>query len=177
MLIFIYSKLATLKAIYNMKKIILKESQLVDITERVIKEQFSGDPNAFNTDVKDVSIYGLNKYFTEYGDRDMDVVYTNCYVKWRYDMDIRSWGIKDVSVYTTSVVINATVEIYDEDYTKVEVEKEIELVVDEMGGFSSDKEGEWSYEDEMSDDLFSHSVFPTDLEIDMETKTVHVRWN
>ena len=105
MLIFIYSKLAALKAIYNMKKIILKESQLVDITERVIKEQFSDDPNAFNTDVKDVSIYGLNKYFTEYGDRDMDVVYTNCYVKWRYDMDIRSWGIKDVSVYTTSVVI------------------------------------------------------------------------
>ena len=108
-----------------MKKIILKESQLVDITEKVIKEQYSDDPNAFETGVKDVSFYGLDKYFTEYSGRDMDVTYTNCYVKWRYDMDIRSWGIKDVSVYTSSVRINATVEIYDEDYTKVEVEKEI----------------------------------------------------
>lgn len=160
-----------------MKKIILKESQLVDITERVIKEQYSDDPNAFTTDVKDVSFYGLEKYFTEYSGRDVDVTYTNCYVNWRYDMDIRSWGIKDVSVYTSSVIINATVEIYDEDYTKVEVEKEIELVVDDMGGFNSDEEGKWYYEDEMSDELFSHSVFPTDLEIDMNTKTVHVRWN
>ncbi len=160
-----------------MKKIILKESQLVNITEKVIKEQYSDDPNAFTTDVKDVSFYGLEKYFTEYSGRDMDVTYTNCYVNWRYDMDIRSWGIKDVSVYTSSVIINATVEIYDEDYTKVEVEKEIELVVDDMGGFNSDEEGKWYYEDEMSDELFSHSVFPTDLEIDMNTKTVHVRWN
>lgn len=160
-----------------MKKIILKESQLVNITEKVIKEQYSDDPNAFTTDVKDVSFYGLEKYFTEYSGRDMDVTYTNCYVNWRYDMDIRSWGIKDVSVYTSSVIINATVEIYDEDYTKVEVEKEIELVVDDMGGFNSDEEGKWYYEDEMSDELFSHSVFPTDLEIDMSTKTVHVRWN
>jgi hypothetical protein len=107
----------------------------------------------------------------------MDVTYTNCYVKWRYDMDIRSWGIKDVSVYTSSVRINATVEIYDEDYTKVEVEKEIELFVDDMGGFNDEEKGKWYYEDEMSDELFSHSVFPTDLEIDMNTKTVHVRWN
>jgi|TARA_R110001583_G_scaffold137985_1_gene289572 hypothetical protein len=160
-----------------MKKIILKESQLVDITEKVIKEQYSDDPNAFETGVKDVSFYGLDKYFTEYSGRDMDVTYTNCYVKWRYDMDIRSWGIKDVSVYTSSVRINATVEIYDEDYTKVEVEKEIELFVDDMGGFNDEEKGKWHYEDEMSDELFSHSVFPTDLEIDMNTKTVHVRWN
>ena len=35
-----------------MKKIILKESQLVNITEKVIKEQYSDDPNAFETGVK-----------------------------------------------------------------------------------------------------------------------------
>jgi len=160
-----------------MKKIILKESQLVNITEKVIKEQYSDDPNAFTTDVKDVSFYGLEKYFTEYSGRDMDVTYTNCYVKWRYDMDVRSWGIKDVSVYTSSVIINAMVEIYDEDYTKVEVEKEIELMVDDMGGFSSDEEGKWYYEDQMSDELFSQSVFPTGLEVDMNDKTIHVLWN
>ena len=49
-----------------MKKIIVKESQLVNITENVIREQFSDDPNAFTTEVKDVSFYGLEKYFSEY---------------------------------------------------------------------------------------------------------------
>ena len=46
-----------------MKKIIVKESQLVNITEKVIKEQYSDDPNAFNTEVQDVSFYGLEKIF------------------------------------------------------------------------------------------------------------------
>jgi len=161
------------------KKIKLSESQLTQVVQKVIKEQknYSDDPNAFTTDVKDVSIYGLNKYFTEYGDRDIDVTYTNCYVNWRYDMEVRSWGIKDISVYTTSVVINATVEIYDEEYTKVEVEKEIELFVDDMGGFNDEEKGKWHYEDEMSDNILSHSILPTDLEIDMNTKTVQVIWN
>jgi len=160
-----------------MKKIIVKESQLTNVVENVVKEQFSDDPNAFMTEVQDVSFYGLEKYFSEYKGQDMDVTYTNCYVNWRYDMDVRSWGIKDVSVYTTSVVINAMVEIYDEEYTKVEVEKEIELMVDDMGGFSSDEEGKWHYEDQMSDELFSQSVFPTGLEVDFNEKTVHVLWN
>ena len=160
-----------------MKKIIVKESQLTNVVENVVKEQFSDDPNAFMTEVQDVSFYGLEKYFSEYKGQDMDVTYTNCYVNWRYDMDVRSWGIKDVSVYTTSVVINAMVEIYDEEYTKVEVEKEIELMVDDMGGFSSDEEGKWHYEDQMSDELFSHSVFPTGVEVDFNDKTVHVMWN
>ena len=160
-----------------MKKIIVKESQLVNITEKVIKEQLSDDPNAFTSEVKDVYFYGLENYFPEFKGRDIDVTYTNCYVNWRYDMDVRSWGIKDVSIYTTSVMINAIVEIYDEDYTKVEAEKEIELLVDDMGGFSSDEEGKWHYEDEMSDDIMSGSVFPTELEINMNDKTVHVMWN
>jgi|TARA_B100001758_G_scaffold241722_1_gene248931 hypothetical protein len=160
-----------------MKKIIVKESQLTNVVENVVKEQLSDDPNAFSTEVQDVSFYGLEKYFPEYVGHDMDVSYTNCYVNWRYDMDIRSWGIKDISVYTSSVVINAMVEIYDEDYTKVEVEKEIELMVDDMGGFSSDEEGKWHYEDQMSDELFSQSVFPTGLEVDFNDKTVHVLWN
>jgi len=160
-----------------MKKIIVKESQLTNVVENVVKEQLSDDPNAFMTEVQDVSFYGLEKYFSEYKGQDMDVTYTNCYVNWRYDMDVRSWGIKDVSVYTTSVVINAMVEIYDEEYTKVEVEKEIELMVDDMGGFSSDEEGKWHYEDQMSDELFSQSVFPTGLEVDFNEKTVHVLWN
>ena len=46
-----------------------------------------------------------------------------------------------------------------------------------MGGFSSDEEGKLHYEDEMSDDMTSGSVFPTELEINLNDKTFHVMWN
>jgi|TARA_R110000823_G_C15866379_1_gene493723 hypothetical protein len=160
-----------------MKKIIVKESQLINITEKVIKEQISDDPNSFSTEIQDVDFYGLENHFPEYKGRDMDVVYTNCSVNWRYDMDIRSWGIKDISIYTTSVVINATIEVYDEEYTKVEVEKEIELMVDDMGGFSSDEEGKWHYEDEKEDEMRYHTILPTALQIDLNDKHISIMWN
>jgi hypothetical protein len=160
-----------------MKKIILKESQLVNITENVIKEQFSDDPNAFSTQVDDCDFLGLQTYFPEYTDRDIDISYLDCVVNWRLDLDIRSWGIKDISIYTTSVVIKAGVEIYDEDYTKVEVEKEIELNVDDMGGFKSDEPGKWYYEDEQDDKMRYHTILPTHVQVDLEDKSVIVRWN
>ena len=144
--------------------------------KKIIKEQFSDDPNTFTTEIDDVDFYGLETYFPEYEGRDMDVVYLNCYVKWRYDLDVRSWGIKDISVYTTSVVINATVEIYDKDYTKVEVDKEIEIFVDDMGGFKSDDVDKWYYEDEKDNERY-HTILPTNLQIDLSGKSVIVGWN
>ena len=107
-----------------MKKIIIKESQLINITENVIKEQ-----------------------------------------------------LKDISIYTTSVIINVTVEIYDEDYTKVEDEKEIELMVDDMGGFKSDEPGKWYYEDEKDDEMRYHTILPTNIQVDLEDKSIIVMWN
>jgi len=160
-----------------MKKIIIKESQLVNVAEKVIKEQFSDDPNAFSTQVDDCDFLGLQTYFPEYTDRDIDISYLDCVVNWRFDLDIRSWGIKDISIYTTSVVIKAGVEIYDEDYTKVEVEKEIELNVDDMGGFKSDEPGKWYYEDEQDDKMRYHTILPTHVQVDLEDKSVIVRWN
>jgi hypothetical protein len=160
-----------------MKKIIIKESQLVNVAEKVIKEQFSDDPNAFSTQVDDCDFLGLQTYFPEYTDRDIDISYLDCVVNWRFDLDIRSWGIKDISIYTTSVVIKAGVEIYDEDYTKVEVEKEIELNVDDMGGFKSDEPGKWYYEDEQDDKMRYHTILPTYVQVDLEDKSIIVRWN
>ena len=120
---------------------------------------------------------GLENYFPEYKGRDMDVTYLNCSVNWRYDLDIRSWGIKDISIYTTSVIINASVEIYDEDYTKVEVEKEIEFMVDDMGGFKSDDPEKWYYEDEKDDEMRYHTILPTSIQVDLEDKSIIVLWN
>ena len=144
--------------------------------ETILSEQFSDDPNTFTTEIDDVDFYGLENYFPEYKGRDMDVVYLNCYVNWRYDLDVRSWGIKDISVYTTSVVINASVEIYDEDYTGVEVDKEIEISVDDMGGFKSDDPDKWYYEDEKDNERY-HTILPTNLQIDLNDKSVIVGWN
>ena len=59
------------------KKIIKEES-----SKKIIKEQFSEDPNTFTTEIEDVDFYGLDNYFPEYKGRDMDVVYLNCYVNW-----------------------------------------------------------------------------------------------
>ena len=177
MYIFIICKLAALKAIYTMKKIILKESQLVNITEKVIREELSGDPNSFSTQVDDVDFSGLQNYFPEYRDRDIDLSYLDCVVNWRFDLDVRSWGIKDISIYTSSVVLKAGVEIYDEDYTKVEVEKEIVLTVDDMGGFKSDEPGKWYYEDEQDDEMRYHTILPTNVQVDLDDKTIIVMWN
>jgi hypothetical protein len=92
-------------------------------------------------------------------------------------LDIRSWGIKDISIYTTSVIINASVEIYDEDYTKVEVEKEIEFMVDDMGGFKSDKQDNWYYYDEQDDEMRLSTILPTSIQVDLEDRTIQVIWN
>ena len=73
-----------------MKRIIVKESQLANITENVINEQLSDDPNSFSTQVDDVDFIGLENYFPEYKGRDMDIEYLDCVVNWRFDLDIRS---------------------------------------------------------------------------------------
>ena len=160
-----------------MKKIIVKESQLVNVAENVIREQFSEDPNAFNTEVEDVDILGLKSYFPEYKDRDFEIVDLDCYVNWRYDLDVRTWGIKDISIYTTSVQVRAIIEIYDEEYTEIETTKEIELSVDDMGGFQSDDPDKWYYDDEKGSEMRYHTILPTMVQVDLEDKFITVMWN
>ena len=75
------------------------------------------------------------------------------------------------------MVIKAGIEVYDEDYTKVEVEKEIELNVDDMGGFKSDEPGKWYYEDERDNEMRYHTILPTNVQIDLEDKFITIRWN
>ena len=106
---------------------------------------------------------GLKDYFPEYRDRDFEVVDMDCYVNWRYDLDVRTWGIKDISIYTTSVQVSAVIEIYDEEYTEVETTKEIELNVDDMGGFKSDKPDKWYYDDEKDNEMRYHTILPVQM--------------
>jgi len=160
-----------------MRKIIIKESQLVNVAEKVIKEQFSDDPNTFRTNVEDVDWFGLKDYFPEYRGRDFEIVDMDCYVNWRYDLDVRTWGIKDISIYTTSIQLSATIEIYDEEYTEVETTKEIVLNVDDMGGFQSDEPDKWYYDDEKEDEMRYHTIVPTNVQVDLKDKFITVFWN
>ena len=161
------------------KKIKLSESQITEVVQSIIKEQtnFFDDPNSFTTKVEDVDMFGIGDYFPEYKGRDFDISYMDCEVNWRYDMDVRSWGIKDISIYTTSVKLDVVIEIYDEEYTKVETEKRIEIIVDDMGGFQSDDPDKWYYMDEKDDEMRYHTILPTSVQIDLTDKDIIVLWN
>ena len=163
------------------QKIKLSEEQMTTVIEKVITEQLGllkdDDPNAFRTKVEDVDLVGLKDYFPEYRDRDFEVVDMDCYVNWRYDLDVRTWGIKDITIYTTSVQVSAVIEIYDENYTEVETTKEIKLNVDDMGGFQSDEPDKWYYDDEKDDEMRYHTILPTNVQVDLEDKFITVMWN
>ena len=159
-----------------MKKITLSESQLSNVMKRTVVEQLTRDedPNKFTTTLdrmNDVDIFGIEKYVTEIGENDNhDIDQIDIEIDWRYELDVRRWGIKDITIYTTEVRIQGTVNIWDEGDGKL---VNFELTVDDMGGFSND-EG-WVYQDE-KDDIGLHSIAPENVMIDFNEKLVTVQW-
>jgi len=156
-------------------KIKISESQLSNVLNRRISEQLmKEDPNKFTTTLDrlhDVDIFGIEKHVTEITPEDnYDIDQINVEIDWRYELDVRSWGIKDITIYTTEVRIQGTVNIWDEGDGKL---VNFELTVDDMGGFSSD-EG-WVYQDE-KDDIKLHSIAPENVMVDFNEQLVTVQW-
>ena len=58
----------------------------------------------------------------------------------------------------------------------METEKEIEIVVNDMGGFGGDEPDKWYYVDEKDNERY-HTILPTGLQVDLNDKTVNVIWN
>ena len=168
------------------QKIALKESDIVRIVNKVVKkheesenivEQFSsGDDNTFTTEFNsttDVDIFGIERFIPELADNDVnyDMESIDVVIKWRYELELRSWGIKSILVYTQSVDINGVVNIWgEEEGDRLE---EFSLFVDEMGEFSND-EG-WVYQDEQNHMDFG-SIVPRNVMIDTREKLVTVEW-
>lgn len=157
------------------EKITLSESQLSDVIKRTIDEQlFSDDPNKFTTTLDrlhDIDIFGLENYIPELTDNDnYDIDQIDVEIDWRYELDVRRWGIKDITIYTTEVRVKGVVNIWDEGDGKF---IDFELKVDEMGGFSND-EG-WVYQDE-KDGMKLHSIAPENVMIDFNEQLVTVQW-
>ena len=157
------------------EKIKLFESQLSEVLNRTISEQLmKDDPNKFTTTLDrlhDVDIFGLEKHITEITPEDnYDIDQIAVEIDWRYELDVRSWGIKDITIYTTEVRVQGTVNIWDEGDGKL---VNFELKVDDMGGFSSD-EG-WVYIDE-KDGIRLHSIAPENVMVDFNEQLVTVQW-
>ena len=156
-------------------KIKISESQLANVLNRRISEQLMDeDPNKFTTTLDrlhDVDIFGIEKHVTEITSEDnYDIDQINVEIDWRYELDVRRWGIKDITIYTTEVRVQGTVNIWDEGDGKL---VNFELTVDDMGGFSND-EG-WVYQDE-KDDIDLHSIAPENVMIDFNEQLVTVQW-
>jgi hypothetical protein len=156
-------------------KIKISESQLSNVLKHRISEQLMNeDPNKFTTTLDrlhDVDIFGIEKHVTEITSEDnYDIDQINVEIDWRYELDVRRWGIKDITIYTTEVRVQGTVNIWDEGDGKL---VNFELTVDDMGGFSSD-EG-WVYQDE-KDDIKLHSIAPENVMVDFNEQLVTVQW-
>ena len=157
------------------EKIKLFESQLSEVLNRTISEQLmKDDPNKFTTTLDrlhDVDIFGIEKHVTEISPEDnYDIDQIEVEIDWRYELDVRSWGIKDITIYTTEVRVNGVVNIWDEGDGKF---IDFELKVDDMGGFSND-EG-WVYIDE-KDEIRLHSIAPENVMVDFNEQLVTVQW-
>ena len=156
-------------------KIKISESQLSNVLNRRISEQLmKEDPNKFTTTLDrlhDVDIFGIEKHVTEITSEDnYDIDQINVEIDWRYELDVRSWGIKDITIYTTEVRVQGTVNIWDEGDGKL---VNFEVKVDNMGGFSND-EG-WVYQDE-KEDIDLHSIAPENVMVDFNEQLVTVQW-
>lgn len=63
---------------------------------------------------KDISIIGVNNHLCLSPDIDVDVTCV-ADVIWSAELDIRKWGIKDISVVVKGVSIQVEYEYFDED--------------------------------------------------------------
>ena len=50
-------------------------------------------------------------------------------------------------------------------------------MVDDMGGFKSDKQDNWYYYDEQDDEMRLSTILPTSIQVDLEDRTIQVIWN
>ena len=51
----------------------------------------------------------------------------DCIVEWNFTIEMRSWGVKDLSAYATKVTLSLMVEYYDKDGNLQEEEIEVDL--------------------------------------------------
>ena len=168
------------------KKITLTESDIIRMVGKVVKEHesgeniteqlSSGDDNTFTTvfdSTSDIDFLGIEHLVPELEGSSVNYDFESIQatVKWRYELELRSWGIKDIYVYTDSVDIEGVVSIWGEE--EGDTLKEFSISVDTMAGFSDDRG--WVYQDEQNSMEFG-TILPRNIMIDAMEQLVTVEW-
>lgn len=125
----------------------------------------------FTTDIEsgDVEIWEHElQYPPETASFDREVSPGEFKVEWRIEMEMRSWGVKGISVYATSIKGRFGIISYDEDGNEL---SDTEYLIDSE---ILEKEG-WSFESEGLDDRdLDDSIAPQGVEINYKDKSIVV---
>ena len=113
-----------------------------------------------------VSIYGFEEWKGRDDNNDISAV---AVVHWDFYTEMRSWGIKNVGAYATYVHVEFEVNWWNEN-DKEEVE---EYSIDTRGLSSYDEE--WEIDTEIDLQL-GDCIFPQNVEVDFETKTITINF-
>lgn len=101
----------------------------------------------------------------------IDSVYGNAVIKWQFDYETRSWGVKNLSVYATSVGLEVIVEHYASDDWEnddlIETEFDLSEYIEDFA-----IESEIDSREDNNLDCF----FVKDVEIDFKAKKIVVKF-
>lgn len=123
------------------------------------------NPNNMNPAIlKPITAEGEQEFLTEIDTRDVSLIGfgENAKVEsiWRYDLDLRNYGIKDISIFT----VQARAIIYNENGDEIEV-------------FDTLENDGWTVEDKgISDIKIGESILPIDACVDVEDKSIIINW-
>ena len=116
------------------------------------------------TTLKPITAVGEQEFLTEIDTLDVSLtgLGENAKVesRWRYDLDLRKNGIKDISIFT----LQARAIIYNENGDEIEV-------------FDTLENDGWTVEDKgISDIKIGESILPIDACVNLEDKSIIINW-
>ena len=113
-----------------------------------------------------VSEYGLSEDFPQLEKLDYETEVT-AQVEWSFHVDSREWGIKEISAYTTNVVIDMDITVWSNGDTNTFKSIQIDTSLDG---------NQWGVENNILDLRLADSILPQDVEIDFHNKIITVNY-
>ena len=81
--------------------------------------------NYYKDDGFSIDLWGEESYVVRENLASVDAY--ECSVEWDFTIEMRSWGVKDLSAYATKVSLSLFVEYYDKDENLHDEEVEVDL--------------------------------------------------
>jgi len=109
-----------------------------------------------------VDIYGIPEFKGRLGDNHE--CNATAQVSWELFLEMRSWGLKNISAYATYVQVEIEVSWWMDDGD------------DEVETVTIDSEDGWEIESDMDTLEMSDSIFPQAMEVNFDTKTITINF-